>query len=239
MRARVYGRARAPISRRNPSPSVASARAGGGIRVFPWGWKVEMAEIFLGYAAIRQLSQFFAALVFFHASEYALAIAIHGRSDVSVSSLLISKQYIVAMSCALLEYVIEIFLFPELKEYMWISNFGLVMVIVGELIRKGAVLTARHAFTHTIRTYHEDNHELITHGIYRFIRHPGYCGFFIWATGTQVMLCNPICIVAFAVVTWRFFSTRIQYEEFFLRQFFGSQYDEYAEQVPSGLPFVK
>ncbi|XP_029122009.2 protein-S-isoprenylcysteine O-methyltransferase A isoform X2 [Elaeis guineensis] len=169
MRARVYGRARAPISRRNPSPSVASARAGGGIRVFPWGWKVEMAEIFLGYAAIRQLSQFFAALVFFHASEYALAIAIHGRSDVSVSSLLISKQYIVAMSCALLEYVIEIFLFPELKEYMWISNFGLVMVIVGELIRKGAVLTARHAFTHTIRTYHEDNHELITHGIYRNI----------------------------------------------------------------------
>ena len=45
----------------------------------------------------------------------------------------------------------------------------------------------------------------------RFIRHPGYCGFFIWATGSQVMLCNPICIVAFVLVTWRFFSSRIRY----------------------------
>ena len=29
------------------------------------------------------------------------------------------------------------------------------------------------------------------------------------------------------------------YEEFFLRQFFGPRYVEYALRVPSGLPFIK
>ncbi|RWW63000.1 hypothetical protein BHE74_00029876 [Ensete ventricosum] len=30
-----------------------------------------------------------------------------------------------------------------------------------------------------------------------------------------------------------------EYEEFFLRQFFGFQYVEYAKRVPSGLPFIR
>ncbi|XP_008804909.1 probable protein-S-isoprenylcysteine O-methyltransferase [Phoenix dactylifera] len=193
----------------------------------------------LGLAARIQLLRFLAAVLFFHGSEYILAASIHGRSSVTLSSLLISKQYAVAMICALLEYKIELVFFPELKENWWMSNIGLMMVIIGEVIRKAAVLTARRSFTHTIRVYYENHHQLITHGIYRFMRHPGYCGFFIWATGTQLMLCNPICIVAFTMVTWRFFYRRIRFEEFFLRQFFGSQYVEYARRVPSGLPFIK
>ncbi|XP_077216266.1 protein-S-isoprenylcysteine O-methyltransferase A-like isoform X2 [Tasmannia lanceolata] len=198
----------------------------------------KMGDIF-GYTAYRQLSQLFAAVVFFHSSEYLLAVTIHGKFNVPLSSLLISKPYVLAMACSLLEYVLEIILFPGLKEQWWISNVGLVLVLIGEIIRKTAVLTAGRAFTHNIRVYHEDHHELVTRGIYKFIRHPGYCGFFIWATSTQIMLCNPFCTVAFTAVTWRFFSTRIPYEEFFLRQFFGSQYVEYAERVPSGVPFIK
>lgn len=198
-----------------------------------------MAEVIFGYTACRQLKQFFSAIAFFHGSEYVLAVAIHGRHNVTFSSLLISKQYVVAMVCSVLEYMLEIVLFPGLKEHWWLSNIGLLMVIIGEVIRKAAILTARRAFTHNIKIHHEDHHEVVTHGIYRFIRHPGYCGFFIWAPATQIMLCNPVCIVAFTVVTWRFFSGRIPYEEFFLRQFFGSQYEEYARRVPSGVPFVR
>ncbi|XP_031473705.1 probable protein-S-isoprenylcysteine O-methyltransferase isoform X1 [Nymphaea colorata] len=187
----------------------------------------------------RQLLQMLAAVVFFHASEYALAVRFHGRHRVNASSLLISKQYLLAMICALIEYVAELMLFRELKEQWWVSNLGLALVVIGELIRKVAVITAGNAFTHNIRIYYQENHQLVTDGIYRFVRHPGYCGFFIWAIGTQIMLCNPICIVGFTFVTWCFFSRRIRYEEFFLRQFFGQQYEVYAQKVPSGLPFIK
>ncbi|KAF3448770.1 hypothetical protein FNV43_RR09483 [Rhamnella rubrinervis] len=170
-----------------------------------------MIQVFT-YAAGRQLSQMFLALAFFHGSEYILAIAIHGKSNVTFSSLL---------------------------EHWWVSNLGLALVIVGEIIRKLAIITAGRAFTHLIRTNHVEHHNLVTHGIYKFVRHPGYSGFLIWSVGTQIMLCNPLSTIAFAIVVWRFFSQRIPYEEYFLRRFFGPQYEEYARRVPSGVPFVQ
>ncbi|KAF5749857.1 protein-S-isoprenylcysteine O-methyltransferase A-like isoform X2 [Tripterygium wilfordii] len=197
-----------------------------------------MTEVFT-YTACRQLSQMFFAIIFFHISEYLLAIMFHGRSNVRLSSLLISKNYLLAMLISLMEYAIEIVFFPSLKEYWWISNLGLGMVVVGEVMRKLAIITAGRSFTHLIKIHHEEHHQLITHGVYRFCRHPSYCGFFIWSVGTQIMLCNPIATIGFGVVVWRFFSQRIPYEEYFLRQFFGSEYEEYARHVPSGIPFVR
>uniref|UniRef100_A0A0D3FZT7 Protein-S-isoprenylcysteine O-methyltransferase n=1 Tax=Oryza barthii TaxID=65489 RepID=A0A0D3FZT7_9ORYZ len=120
------------------------------------------------------------------------------------------------MSFAMLEHLTEALLFPELKEYWFVSYVGLVMVIIGEVIRKLAVVTAGRSFTHVIRIHYEDQHKLITHGVYRLMRHPGYSGFLIWAVGTQT-----------------------RYEEFFLRQFFGREYEEYAQKVHSGLPFIE
>ena len=197
-----------------------------------------MTELF-GYTACRQLSQFILAIIFFHVSEYFLAVYIHGRTNVTMRSLLISKNYIVAMICSVLEYCLELTFFPGLKEYWWISNLGLAMVVIGEIIRKVAMITAGRAFTHLIKIHHEEHHTLVTHGIYQFMRHPGYCGFFIWSVGTQIMLLNPICTPAFAVVVWKFFAGRVPYEEFFLRRFFENEYDDYAQRVPSGIPFVK
>ncbi|KAF0892321.1 hypothetical protein E2562_014877 [Oryza meyeriana var. granulata] len=162
-------------------------------------------------AARSQAWQFAAALVFFHGSEYVLAAAFHGRRNVTATSLLISKQYVLAMSFAMLEHLTEALLFPELKEYWFVSHVGILMVIIGEVIRKLAVVTAGRSFTHVIRIHYEDQHKLITNGVYRFMRHPGYSGFLIWAVGTQVMLCNPVSTVAFILVLWRFFSKRIPY----------------------------
>ncbi|XP_010493452.1 PREDICTED: protein-S-isoprenylcysteine O-methyltransferase A-like [Camelina sativa] len=196
------------------------------------------SEIFSD-TSIRQLSQMLLSLIFFHTSEYILAIAIHGASNVTLSSLLISKHYALAMLLSLLEYLTKITFFPRLKQHWWVSNFGLVMIIVGEIIRKAAIKTARESFTHLIKISHEEHHRLVTHGVYRVMRHPSYCGFLIWSVGTQVMLCNPISTVMFTVVVWRFFAQRIPYEEHFLKQFFGVEYVEYAGNVASGVPFVK
>ncbi|KAL1201161.1 Protein-S-isoprenylcysteine O-methyltransferase A [Cardamine amara subsp. amara] len=195
------------------------------------------SEIFSD-TGFRQLSQMLLSIIFFHTSEYILAIAFHGASNVTLSSLLISKHYALAMLMALLEYLTEIILFPGLKQHWWVSNFGLIMIIIGEIIRKTAIITAGRSFTHLIKINHEEHHRLVTNGVYRLMRHPSYCGFLIWSIGTQVMLCNPVSTVVFTVVVWRFFALRIPYEEHFLKQFFGVQYLEYAESVVSGVPFV-
>ena len=41
------------------------------------------------------------------------------------------------------------------------------MIIVGEVIRKTGMLTARSNFTHDVQIYKRDDHVLVTGGIYR------------------------------------------------------------------------
>ena len=70
-------------------------------------------------------------------------------------------------------------------------------------------------------------------------RHPSYVGWFLWSVGTQVLLKNPLCCLAYSVVSWRFFRERIFEEEHTLINFFGDDYLEYQERVGTGLPGVK
>ncbi|XP_024030945.1 protein-S-isoprenylcysteine O-methyltransferase B [Morus notabilis] len=104
--------------------------------------------------------------IFFHISEYHLAIAI---SNVTLRSLLIDKRYII-----LSEYFLELLLIPQVREFWWISNLGLAMVVVGEIIRVTAIITAAKAFTLVIiRTRRDERHKLVTQGIYKYVRNLG------------------------------------------------------------------
>lgn len=87
------------------------------------------------------------------------------------------------------------------------------------------------------RTYRE-GHELVTRGIYSWVRHPSYFGFFYWALGTQVLVGNKVCLLGYTVVLWRFFRERIEDEEKLLVQFFGSDYLHFRERVGTGLPWI-
>lgn len=59
---------------------------------------------------------------------------------------------------------------------------------------------------------------------------------FFWLL--QVMLCNPLCILAYTIASWRFFRERIEEEELSLIHFFAEDYVEYKKRVPTGLPFI-
>jgi len=103
------------------------------------------------------------------------------------------------MLIASLEYWLEQTYFPWVKR-PWVTIIGIFIVIAGEILRKSGIITAKHNFTHRVQLEHRPEHSLVTTGIYSYMRHPGYAGWVLWAIGTQVMLCNPICAPLFTYV---------------------------------------
>eukprot|EP00761_Pharyngomonas_kirbyi_P013385 gb/GECH01013414.1/.p1 GENE.gb/GECH01013414.1/~~gb/GECH01013414.1/.p1 ORF type:complete len:190 (+),score=25.51 gb/GECH01013414.1/:1-570(+) len=181
---------------------------------------------------------FLGCLGFYHISEGALAY-VYNRSQFSIDSFLFQKEYVGVMAISLLEYTIEAYLFPGLKNCYWISAFGAIAMLTGDIIRKIAMITAKQSFTHQIRTRRSESHILITHGIYRYIRHPGYFGWFIWSISGQILLGNPITGSVAAIWSWLFFKERINYEEKLLISFFGQSYVRYRDRTPTRIPFIQ
>ncbi|XP_041377865.1 protein-S-isoprenylcysteine O-methyltransferase-like [Gigantopelta aegis] len=179
------------------------------------------------------------ALAFFHWSEY-YTTAVTNPKSLTLSSYLLdhSLAYQLAAVSSWFEFFVEWYFFPGLKQLRWVSCFGLVLVIGGEILRKCSMVTASTNFNHYIQHIKKPDHMLVTSGVYSFSRHPSYVGWFYWSVGTQIILCNPICLVAYTVVSWRFFNERIFEEEITLLNFFGKEYVSYQRKVGTGLPFI-
>jgi len=183
---------------------------------------------------------FAGSLFVYHVSEYAIARA-YNRATLSRDSFLFSAPYCVAMSLAMLEYALELALAPELKRAEWtraIKIAGLALAVLGDGLRKAAQVTAGPSFTHLIQTKRRREHQLITRGVYRHIRHPGYLGWLAWCVGTQALLCNPLSFVAFGVAATRFFKARVPFEEARLRAMFPGEYAAYAARTRTWIPGI-
>ena len=70
--------------------------------------------------------------------------------------------------------------------------------------------TAGSNFNHIVQSEKKSDHVLVTEGVYAYLRHPSYFGFFWWGIGTQIVLGNVFCLVGYTVVLWRFFRRRIE-----------------------------
>lgn len=113
------------------------------------------------------------------------------------------------------------------------------MSLGGQAIRLAALFTAKRAFTHEVAETRRAEHRLVSSGIYAYMRHPGYMGWFWWSIGTQILLGNPICTLGFAYAGYLFFSDRIRFEEEKLVEFFGDEYVRYRARTPTLIPFIK
>ena len=145
--------------------------------------------------------------------------------------------YLLAVLCSL-EYWIECLIFGQWKFNSTSIGLGLGFLVGGQVIRSVAMWTCGDSFSHVIKDQNADGKKLVTHGIYSYLRHPSYFGWFYWSIGTQLLLCNPICCVFYTYASWKFFAQRIPYEEDLLVEFYGNEYIEYAHKTIIGIPFV-
>eukprot|EP00053_Salpingoeca_punica_P023567 m.10702 g.10702 ORF g.10702 m.10702 type:complete len:345 (-) comp5291_c0_seq2:187-1221(-) len=217
----------------------------------PSSFGLGMGLAFGYYIAITWSTMFglyFMVLCLFHFSEF-FTVAYFSASKLSfdfshlplllLAAFLLnhSKAYWIAAISSWTEFWLELYFVPGLK-VPWISVIGFLLVTMGDAFRKAAMWTAADNFSHQVATVKVASHQLVTHGVYSLARHPAYFGWWWWSTGTQIMLCNPICTIGYAVAATLFFRDRVPYEEERLLHFFQDQYDAYQQRVGIWIPFV-
>lgn len=176
----------------------------------------------------------------FHLSEF-LVTAKYNPKDLTMSSFLLTNgpEYAGAQAAAVIEAICGLVFGQPLRWSKLLRNVGLLMVICGQFLRTRAMAQAAQSFSHLVALKKKEDHVLVTNGIYSWVRHPSYAAYLLWAVGSQVMLCNPICTILFTGVLHGFFKRRIETEEEYLVKFFGDDYVQYRNKVWSGVPFVR
>jgi protein-S-isoprenylcysteine O-methyltransferase len=196
---------------------------------------------------------FLFSLSLFHFLEYYIT-ARYNPSYATISAFLLSQNgaaYTIAHTSALAECLLSrllLFSSPSSAYFTTTSLplggprgqivLGLFLMLIGQTTRSLAMAQAGVSFTHRVQYQRREEHELVTHGVYSWLRHPSYFGFFWWGLGSQLVLGNVVCLVGYAVVLWKFFSDRIKSEEQLLVKFFGKQYVEYRAKTWVGIPGI-
>ena len=187
----------------------------------------------------------FVCVVYYHMAEFLIA-AMYRPHDTHPEAFLIgqSKEYVIASCAALVEFAVEVALVPSewkiTQVNIWaVGCFG-VLVFLFYSVRVLAMVQCGSNFSLQIEVVHRQEHVLVQHGVYRYLRHPSYFGWFWRTVFSQFLLMNPICAIGFTVVAWRFFQQRIASEEEILAssEFFGEKYLHYAKATATGIPFI-
>jgi protein-S-isoprenylcysteine O-methyltransferase len=207
-------------------------------------------------APLLRWSLYAIALCLFHLGEFLMTARWNPGTCTHTSYLLDhSVAYSVAAAASWAEFWLEHWLLGSaaddpaswaavLKGASGSLLLGSALVAGGQLVRSLGMWQCGSNFAHIIVRGKDSQHKLVTEGLYAFLRHPAYFGWFWWSVGTQVLLGNPVCVVAYFAASWRFFDARIRYEERLLAtvQFPGSgpgSYGAYQAKSWIGIPFIR
>jgi protein-S-isoprenylcysteine O-methyltransferase Ste14 len=121
--------------------------------------------------------------------------------------------------------------------------FQPVLAWLGVLVLVSALLLFFHTHRRLGRFWSvtleiRQNHGLVTDGIYRFVRHPMYSAYFLWALSQALLLPNWIAGPAGLVGFGTLFAFRVRREERMMLAAFGDVYAEYAARTKRIIPGV-
>jgi protein-S-isoprenylcysteine O-methyltransferase Ste14 len=83
-----------------------------------------------------------------------------------------------------------------------------------------------------------EKHELITSGVYRFVRHPMYSAFFLWAVAQFLLLPNWVAGISGLIGFGTLYSFRVGREEQLMLEAFGDQYRAYMARTARIVPWI-
>jgi protein-S-isoprenylcysteine O-methyltransferase Ste14 len=83
-----------------------------------------------------------------------------------------------------------------------------------------------------------EKHQLVTHGIYRHVRHPMYLALLLYSLGQALVLPNWVAGPSYLVALGLLFALRVGPEERMMKEQFGTDYEAYMSQTKRLFPGV-
>jgi protein-S-isoprenylcysteine O-methyltransferase Ste14 len=117
-----------------------------------------------------------------------------------------------------------------------ISYVGFFLIFLGIVVNWTGILTLKKQWSSVVII--KDNHQLIDHGIYKYIRHPIYSAVILVLLGFCLALANWISFLVILVPNMISFSYRIYVEEKALEKHFGEKYINYVRRTKRLIPWI-
>jgi len=117
---------------------------------------------------------------------------------------------------------------------VWMGWLGVVVFAAAIVLLWRAHSELGGNFSPTLRINEE--HRLVTTGVYRYIRHPMYAAHWLWAAAQMLLLSNWVAGPAFLVCFAPLYFLRIRSEERMMAEQFGDEYLAYIKRTGRIIP---
>jgi protein-S-isoprenylcysteine O-methyltransferase Ste14 len=113
---------------------------------------------------------------------------------------------------------------------------GGLLVLAGVALRIWSIRTLGRFFTYQVMT--TDDQPVVSHGPYRWLRHPSYSALLVSVVGAGVATANPVSLLAAVVIALVGLMRRMSVEEAALARRMGDEYRTFAASRKRLIPGV-
>jgi protein-S-isoprenylcysteine O-methyltransferase Ste14 len=141
--------------------------------------------------------------------------------------------------------LVTIFFAPPL-EYLYLQAYlpradrmevmGLALILLGAACYFWARAALKAGYAGCVNK--TAGQQLVQNGPYRYLRHPGYTGYFLMALGFCLGYSSAIGLAAIPILMLPGFAYRMNVEEKLLVETFGNEYREYVQRTKRILPGI-
>jgi protein-S-isoprenylcysteine O-methyltransferase Ste14 len=121
-----------------------------------------------------------------------------------------------------------------LRAVPWVAGNCCLGLGLWLLYRSHADLGTNWSITLEVR----EKHQLVTHGVYRHLRHPMYLALLLYASGQALVLPNWVAGPSYLVALLFLFALRVGPEERMMVEEFGKDYEAYVARTKRFVPGV-
>lgn len=126
-------------------------------------------------------------------------------------------------------------IFP-LWDNIILSYIGFILFLTGSLLIFVARVQLGRFGTAELNT--EEDHQLFTQGVYKYIRNPMYSGGLIATIGFCLVFRSIITLIIMFIFTFLVYRMRINEEERILLEKFGKEFEDYKKITKKLIPFL-